>query len=145
MQSDVRAFASLLIEDCSDTQSRHIWWLWPVLSVSTGLFRVNVDVIPGEKESPYAFNLFTVIHTIVGGILIMLGNLYVGLQHPISEELRAGFVVPGRHSCQGRARGGVCRQKHCLLPQPTWSPRTISLYSPEFGIIWWMFISFLIQ
>lgn len=57
-----------------------------VLSILTGLFGINVDGIPGAQNTPYAFVTFAGLLIIIGIILIGLGLLYLGLQHPITEE-----------------------------------------------------------
>ena len=57
-----------------------------VLNIITGLFGINVDGIPGSKNSPYAFLLFTCILVLLGIILIVIGLLYLGLKNPAMEE-----------------------------------------------------------
>ena len=57
-----------------------------VLNIITGLFGINVDGIPGSKNSPYAFLLFTCILVLLGIILIVIGLLYLGLKNPEMED-----------------------------------------------------------
>lgn len=57
-----------------------------VLSVITGLFGINVDGIPGNEGTPYAFALFTGLLVLVGVVLIAMGLLYLGLKRPVAEE-----------------------------------------------------------
>jgi hypothetical protein len=57
-----------------------------VLSMITGLFGINVDGIPGVKNAPYAFGVFTAILIFVGGVLIVVCQIYLGLKNPIAEE-----------------------------------------------------------
>ncbi|EHA8589683.1 hypothetical protein COCNU_scaffold011940G000010 [Cocos nucifera] len=57
-----------------------------VLSIITSLFGINVDGIPGAKNTPLAFSLFTGILFFAGIVLTGLGLLYLGLQTPITEE-----------------------------------------------------------
>lgn len=57
-----------------------------ILSIITGLFGINVDGIPGAKNTPYAFALFSGLLFLIGVLLIILGIIYFGLQKPISDE-----------------------------------------------------------
>ncbi|KAM5577852.1 hypothetical protein ABKV19_008271 [Rosa sericea] len=57
-----------------------------VISIITGLFGINVDGMPGAKNAPYAFAVFSAILFFIGFVLIRLGNLYLGLKKPISEK-----------------------------------------------------------
>ncbi|GMH30232.1 hypothetical protein Nepgr_032075 [Nepenthes gracilis] len=57
-----------------------------ILSIITGLFGINVDGIPGAKNTPYAFGVFASILCFIGIILIGIGLLYLGLKQPISDE-----------------------------------------------------------
>nr|XP_029121220.1 uncharacterized protein LOC105047222 [Elaeis guineensis] len=57
-----------------------------VLSIITSLFGINVDGIPGAKNTPLAFSLFTGILIFAGIVLIGLGLLYLGLETPITED-----------------------------------------------------------
>jgi hypothetical protein len=50
------------------------------------LFGINVDGIPGAKNTPYAFALFSGLLFLIGVLLIILGIIYFGLQKPISDE-----------------------------------------------------------
>lgn len=57
-----------------------------ILSIITGLFGINVDGIPGAKNTQYAFALFSGLLFLVGLLLIIVGNIYFGLQNPISDQ-----------------------------------------------------------
>jgi hypothetical protein len=57
-----------------------------VISMITGLFGINVDGIPGVKNAPYAFGVFTAILVFVGVVLIVVCQIYLGLKNPIAEE-----------------------------------------------------------
>ncbi|WOL14604.1 hypothetical protein Cni_G23384 [Canna indica] len=57
-----------------------------VLSIITGLFGINVDGIPGNANTPYAFGLFAGALFFLGIVLIGFGLLYLGLRNPITEE-----------------------------------------------------------
>ncbi|XP_038987499.1 uncharacterized protein LOC103714979 isoform X2 [Phoenix dactylifera] len=57
-----------------------------LLSIITSLFGINVDGIPGAKNTPYAFSLCTGVLFFAGTVLFGLGLLYLGLQTPITEE-----------------------------------------------------------
>ncbi|GAA0156869.1 transporter [Lithospermum erythrorhizon] len=57
-----------------------------VLSIITGLFRINVDGIPGAENTPYAFGLFTGLLFFLGIVLVIVGLIYLGLKNPISEQ-----------------------------------------------------------
>ncbi|MCL7042958.1 hypothetical protein MKW94_026565 [Papaver nudicaule] len=57
-----------------------------VLSIITGLFGINVDGMPGAKNTPYAFALFSGLLVLIGIILIVAGILYLGLKKPITED-----------------------------------------------------------
>lgn len=57
-----------------------------ILSIITGLFGINVDGMPGSKNTPYAFGLFSGILFFIGVILIAVGLLYFGLKKPATEE-----------------------------------------------------------
>ncbi|KAL8131934.1 hypothetical protein AgCh_007732 [Apium graveolens] len=57
-----------------------------ILSVITGLFGINVDGIPGNEGTPYAFALFTGLLALLGVVLIAMGLLYLGLKRPVAEE-----------------------------------------------------------
>lgn len=50
------------------------------------MFGINVDGIPGAKNTPYAFALFSGLLFLIGVLLIILGIIYFGLQKPISDE-----------------------------------------------------------
>ncbi|XP_077229463.1 uncharacterized protein LOC143862323 [Tasmannia lanceolata] len=56
-----------------------------VLSIITGL-GINVDGMPGAKNAPYAFGIFTGVLFVIGAILISLGIGVLGLKRPITEE-----------------------------------------------------------
>ncbi|KAL6225481.1 hypothetical protein ACLB2K_004331 [Fragaria x ananassa] len=57
-----------------------------LLSIITGLFGINVDEVPGAKNAPYAFGIFSAILLILGCVLSGLGNYYLRLKKPISKE-----------------------------------------------------------
>ncbi|KAE8799081.1 hypothetical protein D1007_25552 [Hordeum vulgare] len=57
-----------------------------ILSIITGLFGINVDGIPGAKDTPYAFALFSGLLFLIGFMLIIVGIVYFGLQKPISDQ-----------------------------------------------------------
>ncbi|VAH61521.1 unnamed protein product [Triticum turgidum subsp. durum] len=57
-----------------------------ILSIITGLFGINVDGIPGAKNTPYAFALFSGLLFLLGFMLIIVGIIYFGLQKPVSDE-----------------------------------------------------------
>ncbi|KAK4344610.1 hypothetical protein RND71_034786 [Anisodus tanguticus] len=57
-----------------------------VLSIITGLFGINVDGIPGNGGSPYAFAFFSLALVLLGAGLIAIGLIYLGLQKPFVEE-----------------------------------------------------------
>ncbi|MCH88587.1 zinc transport protein ZntB-like [Trifolium medium] len=57
-----------------------------VFSMVTGLFGINVDGIPGVKNAPYAFGVFTSILISVGVVLIVVCQIYLGLKNPVAEE-----------------------------------------------------------
>uniref|UniRef100_A0A453F0H2 Uncharacterized protein n=1 Tax=Aegilops tauschii subsp. strangulata TaxID=200361 RepID=A0A453F0H2_AEGTS len=57
-----------------------------ILSIITGLFGINVDGIPGAKNTPYAFALFSGLLFVIGFMLIIVGIVYFGLQKPVSDE-----------------------------------------------------------
>ncbi|PNX74004.1 magnesium transporter CorA-like family protein, partial [Trifolium pratense] len=57
-----------------------------VLSMVTGLFGINVDGMPGVKNAPYAFGVFTAILIFVGAVLIVVCQIYLGLKNPVAEE-----------------------------------------------------------
>lgn len=57
-----------------------------ILSIITGLFGINVDGIPGAKNTPYAFALFSGLLFLIGFMLIIVGIVYFGLQKPVSDE-----------------------------------------------------------
>ncbi|XP_039011220.1 zinc transport protein ZntB-like [Hibiscus syriacus] len=83
MQSTVRAW----LQDRSLTVSHNLGIFGGcglILSVITGLFRINVDGIPGNNDnSPYAFLIFSGILVCLGVALISIGLLYLGLKKPI--------------------------------------------------------------
>lgn len=57
-----------------------------VLSIITGLFGINVDGIPGNEGSPYAFAFFSLALVLLGAGLIAIGLIYLGLNIPLAEE-----------------------------------------------------------
>ncbi|KAK2993915.1 LOW QUALITY PROTEIN: hypothetical protein RJ640_012789 [Escallonia rubra] len=57
-----------------------------ILSIITGLFGVNVDGMPGARNTRYAFGLFSAILFFLGIVLVAVGLLYLGLKKPITEE-----------------------------------------------------------
>jgi hypothetical protein len=57
-----------------------------LLSVIVGLFGINVDGIPGNKNAPYAFTTFSVCLILLGVIVIAVGILFLGMRSPPSEE-----------------------------------------------------------
>lgn len=57
-----------------------------VLSIITGLFGINVDGIPGNEGSPYAFAFFSLALVLLGAGLIAIGLIYLGLNKPFAEE-----------------------------------------------------------
>ncbi|XWS41040.1 hypothetical protein CRYUN_Cryun17cG0046800 [Craigia yunnanensis] len=58
-----------------------------ILSIITGLFRINVDGIPGNDEaSPYAFLVFSVILFFLGVVLIAIALFFLGLKKPSIDE-----------------------------------------------------------
>ncbi|KAL6500748.1 hypothetical protein OROHE_025545 [Orobanche hederae] len=57
-----------------------------VLSIITGLFGINVDGIPGSKNTPYAFGLFAGLLFFLGVVLIAVGLIYLGLKKPVKED-----------------------------------------------------------
>lgn len=57
-----------------------------VLSIITGLFGINVDGIPGNGGSPYAFAFFSLALVLLGAVLIAIGLIYLGLKKPVMEE-----------------------------------------------------------
>ncbi|XP_063948369.1 uncharacterized protein LOC108215676 isoform X3 [Daucus carota subsp. sativus] len=57
-----------------------------VLSIVTGLFGINVDGIPGNEGTPYAFALFSGLLLLLGVALIAMGLVYLGLKRPVAEE-----------------------------------------------------------
>lgn len=57
-----------------------------VLSIITGLFGINVDGIPGNEKSPYAFALFSGGLILLGAVLIGIGLVYLGLKKPVFEQ-----------------------------------------------------------
>ncbi|XP_004289292.1 PREDICTED: uncharacterized protein LOC101294894 [Fragaria vesca subsp. vesca] len=57
-----------------------------VLSIITGLLGINVDGVPGAKNAPYAFGIFSAILLIIGCVISGLGNYYLRLKKPISKE-----------------------------------------------------------
>ncbi|CAK9861423.1 unnamed protein product, partial [Sphagnum jensenii] len=57
-----------------------------LLSVIVGLFGINVDGIPGNKNAPYAFTTFSVCLALLGVIVIAVGILFLGMRSPPSEE-----------------------------------------------------------
>lgn len=56
-----------------------------VLSIITGLFGINVDGIPGARDTPYAFGIFSAILFFLGIVLIGGGLVYLGLKKPMEE------------------------------------------------------------
>ncbi|CAL2248747.1 unnamed protein product [Prunus armeniaca] len=85
MQSTVRAW----LQDKSLTVTHNLGVFGGcglVLSIITGLFGINVDGIPGNEGSPYAFALFSAVLVLLGVILIGIGSVYLGLKQPIVEE-----------------------------------------------------------
>ncbi|GMY05797.1 Mg2+ transporter protein, Zinc transport protein [Fagus crenata] len=57
-----------------------------VLSTITGLFGINVDLIPGAKNTPYAFGLFAATLVFLGVLLIVVGIIFLGLKKPGGEK-----------------------------------------------------------
>jgi len=57
-----------------------------LLSVIVGLFGINVDGIPGNKNAPYAFTTFSVCLALLGVIVVAVGILFLGMRSPPSEE-----------------------------------------------------------
>ena len=57
-----------------------------VLSTITGLFGINVDLILGAKNTPYAFGLFAATLIFLGVLLIVVGIIYLGLKKPGGEK-----------------------------------------------------------
>lgn len=57
-----------------------------LLSVIVGLFGINLDGIPGNSHSPYAFAVFSVILFALGAITCLIGIRRLGLKPPPSEE-----------------------------------------------------------
>ncbi|WRX10394.1 Mg2+ transporter protein [Theobroma cacao] len=85
MQSTVRAW----LQDRSLTVTHNLGIFGGcglILSIITGLFGINVDGIPGNEASPYAFVLFSGILFLLGVALIAIGLLYLGLKKPIVDE-----------------------------------------------------------
>ncbi|XP_021274948.1 uncharacterized protein LOC110409800 [Herrania umbratica] len=85
MQSTVRAW----LQDRSLTVTHNLGIFGGcglILSIITGLFGINVDGIPGNEASPYAFVLFSGILVLLGVVLIAIGLLYLGLKKPIVDE-----------------------------------------------------------
>ncbi|KAL5795503.1 hypothetical protein ACOSQ2_000323 [Xanthoceras sorbifolium] len=85
MQSTVRAW----LQDRSLTVTHNLGVFGGcglILSIITGLFGINVDGIPGNDGSPYAFALFSGILFLVGSVLIAIGLVYLGLKKPINDE-----------------------------------------------------------
>ncbi|CAN6707751.1 unnamed protein product [Malus baccata var. baccata] len=85
MQSTVRAW----LQDRSLTMTHNLGVFGGcslLLSIITSLFGINVDGIPGNEGSPYAFALFSAILVLLGVMLIGIGLVYLGLKKPIVEE-----------------------------------------------------------
>ncbi|KAK4745289.1 hypothetical protein SAY87_011601 [Trapa incisa] len=85
MQSTVRAW----LQDKSLTVTHNLGVFGGcglILSIITGLFGINVDGIPGAKDSPFAFVLFSSIIMLLGAVLIAIGLIYLGLKKPIADE-----------------------------------------------------------
>lgn len=57
-----------------------------MLTILTGLFGINVDGIPGAKDSPQAFALFSAILFFSGLGLVVAALLYLGLKEPEAEK-----------------------------------------------------------
>ncbi|KAK1568572.1 hypothetical protein Q3G72_026119 [Acer saccharum] len=85
MQSTVRSW----LQDRSLTVTHNLGVLGGcglILSIITGLFGINVDGIPGNVRSPYAFALFSGILFLLGIVLIAIGLVYLGLKKPVKDE-----------------------------------------------------------
>ncbi|TQD72660.1 hypothetical protein C1H46_041794 [Malus baccata] len=85
MQSTVRAW----LQDRSLTMTHNLGVFGGcgfLLSIITGLFGINVDGIPGNEGSPYAFALFSAILILLRVVLIGIRLVYLGLKKPIVEE-----------------------------------------------------------
>ncbi|CAN4117616.1 unnamed protein product [Withania somnifera] len=81
MQSTVRAW----LQDQS-LRVQHNLGVLLVLSIITGLFGINVDGIPGNEGSPYAFAIFSLALVMLGSVLIAIRLIYLGLKKPFIEE-----------------------------------------------------------
>lgn len=57
-----------------------------VLSVIVGLFGINLDGIPGNADSPYAFAVFSLLLALLGAVSCWVGIRRLGLKPPPSEE-----------------------------------------------------------
>jgi hypothetical protein len=57
-----------------------------VLSVIVGLFGINLDGIPGNADSPYAFAVFSLFLALLGAVSCWVGIRRLGLKPPPSEE-----------------------------------------------------------
>ncbi|MED6177348.1 hypothetical protein PIB30_097349 [Stylosanthes scabra] len=57
-----------------------------ILTIITGLFGINVDGIPGEENTPYAFGVFAAIIFFLAAVLIVAGLAYLGLKKPVTED-----------------------------------------------------------
>ncbi|KAK4745444.1 hypothetical protein SAY87_011756 [Trapa incisa] len=94
-----------------------------ILSIITGLFGINVDGIPGASNTPYAFGLFAVILFFIGFVLIVVGQLYLGLKRPITEgqvEVRKlelqELVKMFQHEAETHAQVGKPLSRNNLTP-----------------------------
>jgi len=57
-----------------------------LLSIIVGLFGINLDGIPGNSNSPYAFGVFSVLLFALGAITCLVGIRRLGLRQPPTEE-----------------------------------------------------------
>lgn len=85
MQNTVRAW----LQDQSLTVTHNLGIFGGVgllITIVTGLFGINVDGIPGAKDFPQAFALFSVVLFVSGLVLVVAGLIYLGLKEPVAEE-----------------------------------------------------------
>ncbi|CAH8265761.1 unnamed protein product [Arabidopsis lyrata] len=85
MQNTVRAW----LQDRSLTVTHNLGIFGGVgllLTIVTGLFGINVDGIPGAKDFPHAFVLFSAVLFFSGLVLVVAALLYLGLKEPVAEE-----------------------------------------------------------
>jgi len=57
-----------------------------LLSVIVGLFGINLDGIPGNSNSPFAFSVFTVLLFALGTVTCLVGIRRLGLKPAPTEE-----------------------------------------------------------